>query len=209
MIARLRGTVLDRAADRVVVDVGGVGYLVLVPTGTALPALGRTVQLHTSLQVREDSMTLYGFVDAASCAMFELLLVSSGVGPRLALAALATHDASVLATAISSGDTALLVGVPGIGRKLAERIVLELADRVPVVSGRSTSPAVEDERLATVRAALDGFGFSGTEVSRVVAGLEPDRDEDDAALLRRALRALDGARVAVGPDPGRRGGGER
>lgn len=206
MIARLRGTVVDRAADRVVVDVGGVGYLVHVPNGMALPVVGRTVELHTSLQVREDSMTLFGFVDAASCAMFELLLVSSGVGPRLALAALATHDASVLAAAIAAGDTALLVGVPGIGRKLAERIVLELADRVPVVPGRSVAPVVEDERLATVRAALDGFGFSGAEVSRVVAALEPERDEDDAALLRRALRAFDGARVAVGPEPSRGGG---
>jgi Holliday junction DNA helicase RuvA len=201
MISRLRGTVLDRAPDRVVVDVGGVGYLVHVPAGLPLPGVGRSIDLHTSLQVREDSMTLYGFPDPESLAMFELLLGSSGVGPRLALAALATHEAGVLAGAIAGADTATLVGVPGIGRKLAERIVLELADRVPAGTPRvAHGDGAEDERVATVRAALDGFGFSGTEVSRVLADLDTVDGEDDAALLRRALRALDGAHVALGAD---------
>lgn len=203
MISRLRGTVLDRATDRVVVDVGGVGYLVHVPAGRDLPALGRAVDLHTSLQVREDSMTLYGFADAEALAMFELLLGSSGVGPRLALAALATHTADVLAGAIASGDTAVLVAVPGIGRKLAERIVLELADRVPAAVGRAPAPSGEDERLVTVRAALEGFGFSSAEVARVVAALDPGADEDDATLLRRALRALDGATVTLAAEGAR------
>ncbi|MEY3020642.1 MAG: Holliday junction branch migration protein RuvA [Actinomycetota bacterium] len=201
MIARLRGTVVDRGPGRVVLDVNGVGYLVHVPAGMHVPSVGRVLELHTSLQVREDSMTLYGFVDAASLELFELLLGSSGVGPRLALAALATHPAAVLAAAIAAGDTATLVAVPGVGRKLAERMVLELADRVPAASGGSAvPPAGEDERLATVRTALDGFGFSGTEVSGVLATLAPEPDEDDATLLRRALRALDGAKLTVGAE---------
>lgn len=204
MIARLRGTVLDRGTDRVVVDVAGVGYLVHVPTGTALPPVGRTVELHTSLQVREDAMTLYGFLDADALATFELLIGASGVGPRLALAALATLTPGELVAAVAAADTAMLATVPGIGRKLAERMVLELADRLPARPevGRSGA-AADDDRLATVRAALEGFGFSASEVARVAAELAPEEDEGDAALLRRALRALDGARVAAGSGGGR------
>ena len=201
MIARLRGEVLERSADRVVVDVAGVGYLVHVPAGTALPARGSPVDLHTSLQVREDSMTLYGFLDAGALVLFETLLGSSGVGPRLALAALSTHPPAVLVAAIGDADLATLTAVPGIGRKLAERIVLDLADRLPILGGSAGTPVRvrgDDERLVAVREALQGFGFSSSEVAGALAALEVVIDDDVPTLLRRALRVLDGVRVGGG-----------
>ena len=201
MIARIRGEVLERSADRVVVDVAGVGYLVHVPAGTALPARGGRVDLHTSLQVREDSMTLYGFLEEGELVLFETLLGSSGVGPRLALAALSTHPPAVLVTAIADADLATLTAVPGIGRKLAERIVLDLADRLPSMGtavGTVARARGDDERLVAVREALQGFGFSTSEVTGALAALEVGVDDDVPALLRRALRVLDGVRVGGG-----------
>ena len=196
MIAFVRGRVADRAEGTVVVDVNGVGHLVHVPSGTQVPAPGREVTLHTSLQVREDSMTLYGFADRATLRLFELLLTSSGVGPRLALAALGALRPAVLETAIAEGDVAVLTSVPGIGRKVADRLVLELRDRVGAVT---TAPAgsvaaAGDEALATVREALAGFGFSAVEVRDALAGLDVIEGEASGALLRRALRELGGAR---------------
>ena len=119
MIAHVRGRVSHRGTEFVVVDVGGVGYLVHVASLDRVPPRGEDVELHTSLQVREDSMTLYGFPDRADLELFDLLLTSSGVGPKLALAALRTHRADVLRTAIATGDVATLTAVPGIGKKSA------------------------------------------------------------------------------------------
>jgi holliday junction DNA helicase RuvB len=130
VIAHLRGRVAHRTATDVVVDVQGVGYLVHVAAGERVPPHGELVELHTSLQVREESMTLYGFLDRGSLTLFELLLTSSGVGPKLALAALGTHRPDVLRTAIASGDLPTLTAVPGVGKKVAERLVLELKDKV-------------------------------------------------------------------------------
>lgn len=193
MIAFVRGQVSERGEGTVVVDVAGVGHLVHVPAGTPVPAHGREVMLHTSLQVREDSMTLYGFGDRTALRLFELLLTASGVGPRLALAALSAVNPDVLETAIAEGDTAVLTSVPGIGRKVADRIVLELRERVsvaPVVA--VATGAGDDDIVATVREALAGFGFTPLEVRAALAGLEVAEGEDGGALLRRALRALGG-----------------
>lgn len=197
MIAFVRGQVSERGEGTVVVDVQGVGHLVHVPAGTPVPAHGREVMLHTSLQVREDSMTLYGFGDRTALRLFELLLTASGVGPRLALAALSAVNPDVLETAIAEGDTAVLTSVPGIGKKVADRIVLELRERVsvapvvPVVTGPG-----DDDVVTTVREALAGFGFTPLEVRAALAGLELEEGEDGGALLRRALRALGGPREA-------------
>lgn len=197
MIAFVRGQVSERGEGTVVVDVQGVGHLVHVPAGAPVPAHGREVMLHTSLQVREDSMTLYGFGDRTALRLFELLLTASGVGPRLALAALSAVNPDVLETAIAEGDTAVLTSVPGIGKKVADRIVLELRERVsvapvvPVVTGPG-----DDDVVTTVREALAGFGFTPLEVRAALAGLELEEGEDGGALLRRALRALGGPREA-------------
>jgi len=192
VIALLRGEVVDRGGSAAVVDVHGVGYRVLVPTGMAIPSPGREVVLHTSLQVREDSMTLYGFLERDELRLFELLLTSSGVGPKLALAALSALRPAVLEAAIADGDLAVLTTVPGVGRKVAERLVLELKDRVGAVSGAPASSAasVDDGSVVAVREALAGFGFTPVEVRAALAGLDAIAGEDSGALLRRALQVL-------------------
>lgn len=196
MIAHVRGRVAHRGTDGVVVDVGGVGYLVHVADLDAVPPRGQEVELHTSLQVREDSMTLYGFVDRTGLEVFDLLLTSSGVGPKIALAALRTHSAEVLRTAIATADTATLTAVPGIGRKSADRLVLELRDKVGAGFAVAEAPTAGPRAgaatpLAEVREALASLGYSAAEVQAAVAGLEPGGDTQD--LLRQALRSLGAA----------------
>jgi holliday junction DNA helicase RuvA len=194
VIARIRGEVVERQDATVVVDVGGIGYLVHVPTSAGVPARGRPVDLHTSLQVREDSMTLYGFPTAAELRLFELLLTSSGVGPRLALAALSSLRPATLEAALAEGDVATLTTVPGIGRKVADRLVLELRDRVGAVAATTAPGTVgaeaAEEVLREVREALAGFGFAPGEVRSALAELVAVEGESSGALLRRALRGL-------------------
>jgi Holliday junction DNA helicase RuvA len=199
MIAFLRGRVAERSDGIVIVDVQGIGHLVHVPGGTVVPAPGREITLHTSLQVREDSMTLYGFTDRAALRLFELLLSSSGVGPKLALAALTALPPQVLETAIAESDVAILTSVPGIGRKVAERIVLELRERVGTASMAPTGSAAagQDDVLVMVREALAGFGFTPVEIRDALARIELIEGEDGGALLRRALRELGGAGEGV------------
>lgn len=193
MIAHLRGTIAHRDAGTVVVDVGGVGYLVHVAPSDRIPARGEEVVLHTSLQVREESMTLYGATERGSLALFELLLSSSGVGPKLALACLATHRPDVLRTAIAGGDLATLTQVPGVGKKVAERLVLELKDKVGGPGGgelpRGDGAVAGAGALDEVRDALLGLGYVAHEVQPVLAGLAGTTD-DVPGLLRRALRQL-------------------
>ncbi len=198
MIAQLRGRVAHRTATDVVVDVQGVGYLVHVPAGERVPPQGQTVELHTSLQVREESMTLYGFLERGSLTLFELLLTSSGVGPKLALAALGTHRPDVLRTAIASGDLATLTAIPGVGKKVAERLVLELKDKVgsvgagvPAVAAGGTATA-DPHAVSEVREALVGLGYAAAEIQAALAALGPLDGLDTSELLRRALRQLAG-----------------
>ncbi len=197
VIAHLRGRVAARAASHVVVDVGGVGYLVHVPGTDRVPPRGEPVELHTSLQVREDSMTLYGFPDRLALETFELLLTSSGVGPKLALAALATHRPDLLRQAIAGEDVAALTAIPGVGRKVAQRLVLELRDKVGGLDGELPGAGVSDGThtpLAEVRDALVTLGYGAGEVQTALADLEPDGEVSE--LLRRALRTLGGAATA-------------
>jgi holliday junction DNA helicase RuvA len=154
--------------------------------------------------VREESMTLYGFTDRASLQLFDLLLTSSGVGPKLALAALATHRPEVLRTAIAGADLSTLTAIPGVGKKVAERLVLELKDKVGVGAGvlPASGPAGSASAaspLGEVRDALLGLGYSAGEVQGALADLGSAEDADTSELLRRALRqlgaaAFDGAR---------------
>jgi holliday junction DNA helicase RuvA len=205
MIAHLRGRVAHRDAASVVVDVNGVGYLVHVTPGERIPARGEPVELHTSLQVREESMTLFGFAERTSLRLFELLLGSSGVGPKLALAALGTHRPDVLRTAIGGADIATLTQVPGIGKKVAERLVLELKDKVGgpldgdlgLAAGAvgGGDPGIRSE----VRDALLALGYSSNEVQSALRALDASEAATTPDLLRQALRvlgggALDGAR---------------
>lgn len=197
MIAQLRGEVLDRAEGTVVVDVAGVGYLVHVPGSASIPPRGQVVQLHTSLQVREDSMTLYGFATAAELRLFELLLSSSGVGPKLALATLSTLRPPAIEAAIATGDVAVLTSVPGIGRKVADRLVLELQDKVGPLLGTELTgrgdgafDGADVGAIAEVRAALSSFGFTAAEAQAAIGAIEATGTEEASELLRRALQRL-------------------
>ena len=193
MIAFVRGRVAAITLNAAVVDVGGVGYHVFCTPGTiAGLRLGAETQLATSMVVREDSTTLYGFADVDERDMFELVQTTSGVGPKVAQAMLAVMPPDRLRQAISAGDHAALTAVPGIGRKGAERIVVELKDRVgpPVAAVVSAGGGWRTQ----VRDALQGLGWSMRDADRAVdtvaADTAPDTDADVPTLLRAALRTL-------------------
>lgn len=196
MISHLRGLVSQRGSDHVVVDVHGVGYLVHVPTGTDVPPRGQDVELQTAMVVREDSMTLYGFTEPAARELFGLLMSTSGVGPKLALAVLSTHRPSTIRTAIAAGDLDVLVAAPGIGKKSAQKLVLELKDKVgslggpdiDLTDGARAGGATDDDAVSDTREALLQLGYGPSEVAVTLANL--DLDGDASTLLRRALRAI-------------------
>lgn len=197
MISSVRGEVLSVGLDHAVVEIGGVGLAVhAVPDTLATLRTGQHVRLCTTLVVREDSLTLYGFADAEARELFGLLQTVSGVGPRLALATLAVLDPDQLRTALSEGDHRLLTQVPGIGRKGAERLVVELRDRVgavPAASAAGGQPA-RDVR-AEVSEALTGLGFAARAAEQAVdAVLTEDGAADSAVALRSALSRLGGHR---------------
>ena len=174
MIASLKGKLETLGADAAVVDVGGVGFLVYMPTSTLskLGAAGNEVRLHTHFHLREDNAALYGFASADELGLFQMLLGVSGLGPRLALAMLSAMDVNQLAAAIATANTALLTQVPGIGKKMANRLVLELKDKV--AAGWLTAPAAEMAAdSGDVLAALTSLGYSAAEATRAVASLPP------------------------------------
>jgi Holliday junction DNA helicase RuvA len=194
MIARLTGTLAEIAADHVVIDVGGVGYLVLA-SGRTLDALGDAgsdVLLLTELQVREDGWTLFGFGNAGEREAFRQLTSVQGVGGRVALAILSVLDPAELAAAISRGDKAMVARANGVGPKLAMRIVNELAGKLgsPALAGAAGAPAPRGGPAADALSALANLGFKPAEASAAVAAasdeLGPDATLD--ALVRLALR---------------------
>jgi len=204
MIASVRGTVLAVRLDAAVVEVGGVGMLVHATPGTlATLRLGQEAQLATSLVVREDSLTLFGFAGGDERDAFEILQTVSGVGPRLALAMLAVHTPDGLRRAVATEDLAALKRVPGIGHKGAQRIVLELGDRLgPALGGDGGSVPVTGpaDRRGDVVAALEGLGWNTRTAEDAVAtvlqdaGDDPVGAEDVAGVLRGALRLLGASR---------------
>lgn len=208
MIASLTGTVAHVGLDRAVVDVGGVGYLVhATPATLAGLRIGETAGVATSMVVREDSMTLYGFGDPDERDVFEIVQTVSGVGPRLALAMLAVHTPDALRRAVAGEDLAALTRVPGIGRKGAQRIVLELADRLGPPSGASPAEGTGPSRAAgagdhseRVVEALAGLGWPAKQADDAVAkvlaeaGTDAVAADQVATTLRAALRVLGGHR---------------
>jgi Holliday junction DNA helicase RuvA len=169
MIARLTGSVADRMADSLIVDVNGVGYLVFVPSGVVGAAtLDGDITLHTHMVVREDSMTLYGFTEAHQQRLFQTLLDVNGVGPKVALGLLSMMSADDLSYAIASGNAAALSRAQGVGQKLAGRIVLELRDKM-TAGARATVPGIDSEEVV---AALMSLGYSQAEAAEAVARSE-------------------------------------
>ncbi|WP_229051175.1 Holliday junction branch migration protein RuvA [Aeromicrobium sp. Leaf350] len=193
MIASLRGTVAAVQLDGAVLDVSGVGYFVRSTPGTlATLRLGQEATVATTLVVREDSMTLYGFSGADERDMFELVQTASGVGPKVALAMISVLEPDRLRAAIASADYPALTSVPGIGRKGAERIVVELKDRVGLATTAAATgaPAWREQ----VHEALLGLGWSARDaeaaVDTVAADLPAGDQPDVSLLLRDALRSL-------------------
>jgi holliday junction DNA helicase RuvA len=193
MIASVRGEVLEVALDHVVIEAAGVGYRVnATPSTLATLRQGTQARLVTAMVVREDSMTLYGFCDGETRDLFLTLLSVSGVGPRLAMATLAVHDAAALRQALADGDVTALTRVPGIGKRGAERMVLELRDKVGHVAGSAGAPAVNGHAVRSpVIEALVGLGFAAKQAEeatdKVLAG---DHDATTSGALRAALSLL-------------------
>lgn len=194
MIAHLEGTVAAVAPEGAVIDVGGVGLLVQCSPGTlAGMRTGERTKVSTSLVVREDALTLYGFGSDDERNTFELLQTASGIGPRLALAMLATFSPDGLRSAVAAADVTGLTRVPGIGRKGAQRIVLELAGRLGspgdgAIALAAPAAAWRDQ----VRTGLVNLGWQPKDADEAIAVIEPEQGEqvDVALALRAALRVL-------------------
>jgi Holliday junction DNA helicase RuvA len=187
VIAYLEGTIVERMAGRVVVAVGGTGYEVLAPAQTLakLPAPGRSARLFTRLQIRDEAMVLYGFATVDERSLFDHLITVSGVGPKMALAVLSVLTPDALRRAVTAGDAAALTLVPGIGRKVASRIIVDLKDRIGAGGeAGATGP------LAEVREALLSLGLSAQEARDALAALSQDGDRPVEELLRDALRSV-------------------
>jgi Holliday junction DNA helicase RuvA len=190
MIGSLRGTVLDRSiGGEVLVEVGGVGYRVAVPSG-AVGVLepGGPVFLFTHLVVREDALSLYGFPDREQRDTFEALMGATGVGPKLALAILSAHSPSALRRAVVEGDLDALTLVPGVGKRTAQRLMIELAAKLGTEVPHPLAADGGPSARAELRAALEGLGYGSDEVRFVLDSLPADGPVE--VLLKEALKLL-------------------
>ncbi|MFC1949102.1 Holliday junction branch migration protein RuvA [Chloroflexota bacterium] len=188
MIASLHGKLESIGGDWVVIDVNGVGFQVYMPTSTlsTLGAIGKEVHLQTCLVMREDSVTLYGFGTAGELEMFQLLTGVSGLGPRLALAVLSAMSVEQASMAIVTGSTDLLTMVPGIGKKMAGRLIVELKDKIG--AGLVSAPTAQlAQENADVLAALTSLGYSLSEASQAIATIP---SSSDLSLEEKIMLAL-------------------
>lgn len=200
MIGRLRGTLAEKQPPHLLVDVGGVGYELEMPLSSLyrLPALGEAVTLHTHLVVREDAHLLYGFAEKRERELFRELIRLNGVGPKLALALMSALEVDELVRCVQNEDIKALTRVPGVGKKTAERLLVELKDRFKAWDGLSSLPlsAQEPLRVATVSSAesdavsaLVALGFKPAEANRAVALVLEDGLSSEE-LIRRALKGM-------------------
>ena len=198
MIAHLRGTLLEKHPNLVIVDTGGVGYEVTIPVSaySSLPETGAEVQLHIHTHVREDALLLFGFVSAADKALFEKLITVSGIGPKLAVTALGGLTAPDLAQAIREGSVEQLVRIPGVGKKTAERMVLELRDKLDLLPGIARAAAASAKSAFNtteedVISALANFGVSRASAETAVTKAKSASEGNDFdGLFRRALKLV-------------------
>jgi len=193
MIASLQGVVESLGGDYAIINVGGVGFRVYMPTSvlSTLGKAGEEVQIHTHLHVKDDDISLYGFGSADELTLFETLIGVSGLGPRLALAMLSALNVEQVTMAIATGSTDLLITVPGIGRKMASRLVLELKDKIG--AGLIATPAAQMAQENTdVMAALTSLGYSVAEASHAVATLPPASELSVEERVKLALQYLGG-----------------
>jgi len=189
MISRLQGKLEAINTDSLIVNVNGVGFQVFVPTSTlsTVGNVGKEVKLYTHLHVREDILALYGFGSADELRLFEIITTVSGIGPKTGLAMLSAMDPEQLTMAIATGNTDILTTVPGIGKKIASRIVLELKDKIG--TGWITTAVAEVAQENTdVLGALISLGYSAAEASRAVASLPKTRDQSLEEKIKLALQ---------------------
>jgi len=188
MIASLQGKVESLGSDGAVINVSGIGFQVHMPTSTlsTLGTIGEEVKLHTYLHLREDNAALYGFASTEELGLFQNLISVSGLGPRLALAMLSAMSIEKLATAIATSSTDLLTEIPGIGKKMANRLILELKDKLG--AGWITTPAAQlAEEHAEVVAALTSLGYSVSEATKAIASLPADSELSLEDRVKQAL----------------------
>ncbi|MBK6756258.1 MAG: Holliday junction branch migration protein RuvA [Moraxellaceae bacterium] len=196
MIGRLKGIIVDKHAPQIIIDINGLGYEVETPLSTFCRLrLGETEVLWTHLVVREDAQLLYGFSEKEERALFRLLLKVSGIGPKVALALLSGMETNAFLRCIESEDISTLTKIPGVGKKTAERLMIELRDRIKELMPHSATP---NERLtltsplspvAEAEQALMALGYKPLEAQKAVA-LVKSQHEDTAGLIRAALKAM-------------------
>jgi Holliday junction DNA helicase RuvA len=202
MIGRIRGTLVHKQPPDILVDVSGVGYEVQVPMTTLfqLPQLGDEVSLVTHFVVREDAQLLYGFIDERDRRLFRQLIKVSGVGPKLALTILSGMDSGSFARCVQRDDISSLVALPGVGKKTAERLLVEMRDKLkdwfgsdeaqvsPAAGGGARRPAANN--VADAEGALIALGYKPQEASRMVAAVNDDSVASSEDLIRRALKSV-------------------
>ncbi len=201
MIGSLRGTLIDKRANQVLLEVSGVGYQVQIPLSTfaGLGALHAETMLLIHTHVREDQFSLYGFLTAREKQCFELLLSASGVGPSLALKILSGMSLEQLVPAIRKGDLAQLVRIPGVGRKTAERIVVELRDKVVAVDvAEQGKPTTRSQLEADVASALVNLGYDARSVEKAIEKARAASEGDFESLLRASLQMLGSSAMQKG-----------
>lgn len=201
MIGRIRGTLAEKHPPDILVEVGGVGYEIQVPMTTLfqLPALGTEVSLVTHFVVREDAQLLYGFIDERDRQLFRQLIKVSGVGPKLALTILSGMDASSFARCVQRDDISSLVALPGVGKKTAERLLVEMRDKLKDWFGTmdgvgqqagGVAPTPVTDMVADAEGALIALGYKPQDASRVVAAVNDDSVDSSEDLIRRALKSM-------------------
>jgi Holliday junction DNA helicase RuvA len=202
MIGRIRGTLVHKQPPDILVEVGGVGYELQVPMTTLfqLPELGSEVLLVTHFVVREDAQLLYGFIDERDRALFRQLIKVSGVGPKLGLTILSGMDSASFARCVQRDDISSLIALPGVGKKTAERLLVEMRDKLkdwlgqaagtaePLAGGITIEPVTD--MVADAESALIALGYKPAEASKVVAAVNDDSVGDSEELIRRALKSM-------------------
>jgi holliday junction DNA helicase RuvA len=203
MISRLRGLLLEKTPPLLLVDVGGVGYDVFAPMTTIyrLPDVGSEVTLHTHFVVREDVQQLYGFADTRDRRLFRTLIRVNGVGPKMALAIMSGMEVNDLVRCVRSDNVAALTTIPGIGKKTAERLLVELRDKlgewdfvIPASASTAGGAVSPDDYVAEAESALVALGYKPQDATRMVSAVQADRGNEKIAinsemLIRLALRA--------------------
>lgn len=197
MIGRIVGTLIEKTPPELLVDVGGVGYEIMASMSTIyeLPQVGYSVTLHTHFQVKEDAQSLYGFATKDERALFRILIKVNGIGPKMALSVLSSMNPPELITAVQESQVDSLTKVPGVGKRTAERLVVELRDKLgtaakqDLFSERSVVTQVQTDPRQEAEAALIALGYKPQEAARMIAKLPKD-ESDSEALIKAALKSM-------------------